>query len=66
MSRKVLDSDHPSVMLLFPNREKDDGPTVTSKPGGAWVLNFKRPVVAGCEKAAFGFALTVHGHSKTR
>jgi hypothetical protein len=66
MSRKVLDSDHPAVMLLFPNKEKDDGPTVTAKEGGAWVLNVKRPVVAGCEKTALGFALTFHGHSKTR
>jgi hypothetical protein len=66
MSRKVLDSDHPSVMLLFPNREKDDGPTITAKEGGAWVLNLKRPVVAGCEKATHGFSLTIHGHSKTR
>jgi hypothetical protein len=66
MSRKVLDSDHPSVMLLFPNKEKDDGPSVTAKDGGAWVLNVMRPVVAGCEKTALGFALTVHGHSKTR
>jgi hypothetical protein len=66
MSRKVLDSDHPSVMLLFPNREKDDGPTVTAKEGGAWVLNLKRSVVAGCEKATHGFSLTIQGHSKTR
>jgi hypothetical protein len=66
LSRKVLESDHPSVMLLFPNKEKDDGPTVTAKEGGAWVLNVKRPVVAGCEKTAHGFSLTIHGHSKTR
>jgi hypothetical protein len=66
MSRKVLDSDHPSVMLLFPNKEKDDGPSVTAKDGGAWVLNVRRPVAAGCEKTALGFALTFHGHSRTR
>jgi hypothetical protein len=66
MSRKVLDSDHPAVMLLFPRKEKDDGPTVTAKDGGAWVLNVRRPVAAGCEKSALGFSLTIHGHSKTR
>jgi len=66
MSRKVLDSDHPSVMLLFPNKEKDDGPTVTAKEGGARVLNVKRPVAAGCEKTVLGLSLTIYGHSKTR
>ncbi len=66
LSKKVLNSDHPSVMLLFPHKEKGDGPTVTAKEGGAWVLNFKRPVVAGCEKTALGFSLTIHGYSKTR
>lgn len=66
MSAKILGGDHPAVMLLFPNREKGDGPAVAGKEGGAWVLNYKRTVAVGCEKSVLGFALTIHGHSKTR
>ncbi|HEY2786680.1 MAG TPA: hypothetical protein VGJ05_17080, partial [Fimbriiglobus sp.] len=66
LSRKVLGGDHPAVMLLFPNQEKGDGPTVTAKEGEVWSLNFRRPVVLDCEKSTLGFSLTIHGHSKSR
>src|SRR5204862_7686965 len=54
---------HPGVMLLFPNPMPADAPAVEGKPNDVWVVNFKRPVNAGGQKAALGFGLVVVGMS---
>ncbi len=54
---------HPAVMLLFPNPKPADEPVIISKGNGIWVLQVKRPVVAGTAKTALGFGMTVAGHT---
>ena len=37
------------------------GPKVVGKGEGVWVVNVRRPVVAGEEKTTLGFGITVAG-----
>lgn len=54
---------HPAVLLLFPNAKPADEPSVLSKGSGIWVLQVKRPIVAGSAKTTLGFGMTVLGHT---
>jgi len=54
---------HPAVLLLFPNSKPEETPRVLSKGSGIYVLNIKRPVVAGGMKTTLGFGMTVAGHT---
>jgi len=54
---------HPAVLLLFPNSKPEADPKVVSKGNGIFVLNIKRPVVAGDQKTTLGFGMTVAGHT---
>ncbi|HJZ53675.1 MAG TPA: hypothetical protein VKE74_01880, partial [Gemmataceae bacterium] len=61
MSSEINDGKHPAVLLLFPNNTKDATPKVVGKENGVWVVNLRRPVVAGEEKTTLGFGITVAG-----
>jgi hypothetical protein len=61
LSSEVNEGRHPAVLLLFPNHAKDDGPKVVGKGNGTWVVNVRRPVVAGETKTTLGFGITVAG-----
>lgn len=63
LSAKSTGTAHPSVMLLFPNEKPADMPKLEDKGNDIFVAAFKRPVTAGKEKTAMGFALTVVGHT---
>ncbi len=54
---------HPAVLLLFPNAKPEDQPKIVSKGNGIFVLNVKRPVVAGDQKTTLGFGMTIAGHT---
>lgn len=54
---------HPGVMLLFPNPMPADAPAVEGKPNDVWVVSFKRPAVAGGQKAPVGLSLVVVGQT---
>ena len=65
-SIKVTGSDHPAVMLLFPQFGKDAEAKIASKENGVTCLQLKRPVKADDAKSSLGFAIVVAGFSKTR
>jgi hypothetical protein len=64
LSSKVNEGRHPAVLLLFPHNAKDDGVKVADKGNGVWVVNVRRPVVAGDVKTSLGFGITVAGTRK--
>ena len=63
LSAKSTGTAHPSVMLLYPNEKPETQPKLEDKGHDIFVVDFKRPVVAGSEKTSMGFALTVVGHT---
>jgi hypothetical protein len=63
LSAKSTGTAHPSVMLLFPNEKPETQPKLEDKGNDIFVVDFKRPVVAGSEKSSIGFALAVVGHT---
>ena len=63
LSAKSTGTAHPSVMLLFPNEKPQALPKLEDKGHDIFVVEFKRPVVAGNEKSSIGFALAVVGHT---
>lgn len=62
LSAMTTGATHPSVLLLFPNSKPEAEPKLASKGSGIFVLNVKRPIVAGNEKTTLGFGFTVAGH----
>ena len=54
---------HPAVLLLFPNSKPADEPSILSKGGGIWVVQVKRPIIAGTTRTTLGFGMTVAGHA---
>jgi hypothetical protein len=63
LSAQSTAGTHPSVLLLFPNSKPQDEPKIENKGNGIWVVNVKRAVAAGNEKASLGFGFTVAGHT---
>jgi hypothetical protein len=63
LSEGATGGTHPAVLLLFPNSKPEDSPKIASKANGIWVLNVKRPILAGNEKTSLGFGLTFAGHT---
>jgi hypothetical protein len=63
LSSSAHGATHPAVLLLFPNSKPADEPNLLSKGGGIWVLQVKRPIVAGGMKTTLGFGMTVAGHT---
>lgn len=61
LSSEVNEGKHPAVLLMFPNYGKDAGPKVQAKENEVVVVNVRRAVIAGEEKATLGFAITVAG-----
>jgi hypothetical protein len=64
LSSKVNDGRHPAVLLLWPNNGPDPGVKVLEKGNGVLVATVRRAVVAGDQKTALGFAVTVAGVRK--
>jgi hypothetical protein len=62
-SKDASGTSHPCVLLLYPNESPKDEIKLTSKEGGAWVLERKQPVTAGDMKGVLGIALTLIGVS---
>jgi hypothetical protein len=65
-SLKVTMSDHPAVLLMFPNYGKEEVPAITSKAGGVSLVQFRRAVIANEKPATLGFAFVVDGISPLR
>lgn len=63
-SAEVTGGDHPAVMMLFPDRAKQDKAAVVDKGDGVKVLRLTRRVASPGGQASLGFALTVGGHVK--
>ena len=63
LSAITTGGNHPAVLLLYPNNKPGDAPKVVERAKGTFVVDVKRPVGAGAEKAALGFGLTVVGHT---
>lgn len=63
LSASAHGATHPAVLLLFPNSKPADEPSLLSKGSGIWVLQVKRPIVAGTAKTTLGFGMTVMGHT---
>lgn len=63
LSAAAHGATHPAVLLLFPNSKPADEPNLLSKGGGIWVLQVKRPIIAGSAKTTLGFGMTVFGHT---
>jgi hypothetical protein len=63
LSASAHGATHPAVLLLFPTSKPADEPNLLSKGGGIWVLQVKRPIVAGSGKTTLGFGMTVAGHT---
>jgi hypothetical protein len=66
LSRKVTGSDHPAVMLLFPNSAKNAEPKIVAKPGNVQIFNFVAKLKCDDTPVSLGFGLTVSGVSKSR
>jgi hypothetical protein len=61
LSNKSTTRKHPGIMLLFPNKEPGEKPTVETKPKDHWVLSYRVPATTGAEKGFLGFSLVVVG-----
>jgi hypothetical protein len=67
LSRAATGGDHPAVMLLFPLNAKETTTKITKKEDLFQVLQVRRMLTLNDgSKAPITFALTIHGHSKTR
>jgi hypothetical protein len=66
LSRKVLDSDHPAVMLLFPHHGPEEKPELVTQKDDIRCVRLRRPVTAGEKKASLGVSVVVQGVSKMR
>ncbi|MFO0937663.1 MAG: hypothetical protein U0798_14245 [Gemmataceae bacterium] len=66
MSKKATGGDHPSVMLLFPNRDWKEVPSIEEKECGVSLLQLKRPLTINGKEAAIGMGIVIAGFSKTR
>jgi hypothetical protein len=53
---------HPAVIMLFPNAKPEEQPKIAGRGNGVFVLNVKRPVVAGGQRTTLGFSMTIAGH----
>lgn len=62
-SNKAPAANHPGVMLLFPNEQPQDPPTLVAREGDHWVLNWKAEAVADGQKTVLGLGLVLIGHS---
>jgi hypothetical protein len=63
LSNKASGTDHPAVLLLFPNNKPAAAPELASKGDGHYVLNAKEEVLVGDAKAPLGIGLTLVGHA---
>jgi hypothetical protein len=62
-SKEASGTSHPCILLLYPNENPKDETKLTTKEGGAWVVERKQPVTAGDKKASLGLGLTLIGAS---
>jgi hypothetical protein len=65
LSQKATGGDHPGVMLLFPRKPDQAGPTVETKDG-VTIVCLTRTVEVNGGTATLGFGVTVAGVSKSR
>jgi hypothetical protein len=63
LSNKAPGSNHPGVVLLFPNEKAEDAPKLVDKGNGHWALLLKEEAVADGQKASLGLGLTLVGQS---
>lgn len=66
LSLKVLDSDHPAVMLLFPHHGTEEKAELVTPADDIRCVRLRRPVSAGDKKTSIGISVVVQGVSKMR
>jgi hypothetical protein len=62
-SNKAAGTDHPAILLLFPNNKPGDAPELADKGKGHWVLNSRTEVTIDGKKLPLGIGLTLVGHA---
>jgi hypothetical protein len=63
LSCKATGGSHAGALLLYRNEKLEDAPSLVSKGGGIWALNWKADVNAGGQKVALGLGFTILGHT---
>jgi hypothetical protein len=62
-SNKASGTDHPAILLLYPNPKPEDAMQLSDKGGGVWVLNAREDVTKDGQKVPLGIGLTLVGHA---